>query len=82
MQGTIELDCAPFRPRPGDLLPAVIAGTPLEGKLNPEAPDSMAFGNWTWRYDLDDEEAEETRDVLRTRITTLYNSGAIRYGSW
>jgi hypothetical protein len=80
---SIEIDCAPFSgPRPGDLLPAVIAGTPLEGKLVPDQPASALFGNWVWPFELTDEEYAAFRDTIKARITALYHSGSIRYGSW
>ena len=80
---SIELDCAPFSgPRPGDLLPQVIAGTPLEGKLVADKPESAAFGNWCWGFELPEEEYEAFREIIRQRVSALYNQGSIRYGSW
>jgi hypothetical protein len=82
---SIELDCPPFAgPRPGDLLPVVIAGTPLEGRpeLTPEKPVSAVFGNWTWVFELEDETWATVQPILASRITALYNHGFIRYGSW
>jgi len=43
---TIELDCAPGFPRPGDLIGGVISGLGLEAR----DPASMFFGNWAWDY--------------------------------
>jgi hypothetical protein len=76
---TIELDCAPGSIRPGDLIGGVIKdlGLPLR------EPVSMFFGNWTWDYsDIPEDKWKETHDVRKQRITDLYNSGFIRYGSW
>jgi hypothetical protein len=80
---SIELDCPPGYPRPGDLLPRVLEGT----GLSPENFHNTGrlFGNWT--FELPDgqnknEVYEKARDTIKQRITELYNSGAIRYGSW
>lgn len=76
---TIELDCEPGNPRPGDLIGAVIADTGL-----PERETvSRFFGNWTWDYtDIPAEDWAKAKPVLKERITALYNRGVIRYGSW
>jgi hypothetical protein len=79
---SLELDCAPGTARPGEHLPAVIRGTVLEGKLDPNKPNGCCFGNWRWEYELDEEEHENLKPILAHRITALYNQGAIRYGSW
>jgi hypothetical protein len=76
---TIELDCAPGGIRPGDLIGGVIEGTGLE------LQDTVGrfFGNWTWNYeDVSPEVWEAAKPTLKERIVALYNSGAIRYGSW
>lgn len=76
---TIDLDCAPGSPRPGDLIGDVIAGTglPLRDTV------SRLFGNWTWDYsDVSPAVWEEAKPLLKERITKLFESGAIRYGSW
>jgi hypothetical protein len=82
MQGenqTIELDCPPGSPRPGDLIEGVIAGTGLELK---EA-GSKLFGNWTWYYKMPEAEwAEKIQPVIGPRIEALYHAGLIRWGSW
>ena len=76
---TIELDCPPGSPRPGDLIGGVIKGTGLPTR------DTVGrfFGNWTWDYsDIDPEVWAKAQPTLKKRITALYESGAIRYGSW
>lgn len=79
MQQTIDLDCAPGSPRPGDLIAGVIEGTGLPAR----EPVSKFFGNWTWNYNDQSEELWlKARVILKKRITKLYNSGVIRYGSW
>jgi hypothetical protein len=86
MEKTIELDCAPGGPRPGDLIEAVVKGTILEGL--PEAkPDSTVgrfFGNWTWEFpEISDEDwLQKVKPIIKPRIESLYHSGVIRYGSW
>lgn len=76
---SIELDCAPGYPRPGDLIADVIKDLGL-----PERdPVSKFFGNWKWSYqDIPAEKWLQIQPTLKERVTKLYNSGVIRYGSW
>lgn len=76
---SIELDCPPGYPRPGDLIAGVIAGTGL-----PESePVAQFFGCWAWEYDIPRDRWErEIQPVIRPRIQELYSRGVIRYGSW
>ena len=79
MVKTIELDCPPGQPRPGDLLDGVIEGTGLPKK---EAKIRV-FGCWTWDYsEIPDEQWEKIRPTLKARIVSQYKKGLIRYGSW
>lgn len=79
MEQSIELDCPPGWPRPGDLYPEVIAGTGLVEK----DPDSAFFGNWKWMHsDVDPARWLEIREITKPRIKRLYEDGKIRYGSW
>lgn len=76
---SIELDCAPGNPRPGDLIAGVIEGTGLPLK------DTVMklFGNWKWNYqEVSCEEWDKIQPIVKQRITKLYESGIIRYGSW
>lgn len=76
---TIELDCPPGFPRPGDLIDGVLEGTGLTAGETV----SRIFGNWTWQFDIPKEEWE--RDIapkIKPRIEALYREGVIRYGSW
>ena len=76
---TIELDCRPGYPRPGDLIGDVIAGL----KLPVREAVSKIFGNWTWEFnDISDERWKEIQPTLKRRIRDLYHAGVIRYGSW
>ena len=78
-QQTIELDCPPGCPRPGDLIGGVIKGTGLKTKETV----SRFFGNWMWDYnDIPEKKWEKIKPVLKERVTNLYNQGLIRYGSW
>jgi hypothetical protein len=78
-QQTIELDCAPGFPRPGDLIDGVIGGTGLPSR----EPVSKFFGNWIWDYsDIDPKEWKRVNPTVKERVTKLYHSGVIRYGSW
>jgi hypothetical protein len=76
---TIELDCPPGDPRPGDLIEGVIEGTGLELRERVAA----FFGQWTWDYsDVPAEKWAEVQKIIRPRIEALYKAGVIRYGSW
>ena len=76
---TIELDCPPGFPRPGDLIEGVIKDTGLELRES----RSRFFGNWTWDYnDVPEDVWKRAQPVVKERITKLYERGAIRYGSW
>ena len=78
---TIELDCPPGDPRPGDLLPQVLEGTGVV--LDPDKTDGRFFGNWTWTIPEDQEpQFEAARETIKSRIKDLYSRGTIRYGSW
>jgi hypothetical protein len=78
---TIELDCPPGNPRPGDLLPAVLQDTGVV--IDPEKTVGRFFGNWTWQVPPDQsEQYEKQRKLIADRIKSLYERGFIRYGSW
>lgn len=76
---SIEIDCAPGYPRPGDLIDSVIEGTGLPKKKS----CLRFFGNWVWEYnEISDEKWAEIQPIIKERLTKLYNSGTIRYASW
>lgn len=81
---SIELDCPPGNPRPGDLIAGVLAGT----GLIPEDfdPPSRFFGCWTWVLRSGDEHRvarfKHAQPTLKERVTALHEAGVIRYGSW
>ena len=81
MTKTIELDCWPGSPRPGDLIGSVVHGTSLQSHLNETV--SRIFGCWTWAFpDIPDEEWRNIQKITKPRVEELYNEGFIRYGSW
>lgn len=85
MMKTIELDCPPGGPRPGDLIAAVVKGTSLENssRSHPDATVSRLFGNWVWSFpDVTDEEWKNIQEITSNRIRKLHAEGIIRYGSW
>lgn len=76
---SIELDCAPGDPRPDVLIGTVLEGTGLAKKET----CLRFFGNWKWDYsEVPEEEWERIQPILKERITKLYETGVIRYGSW
>jgi len=78
---TVEIDCPPGSPRPDDLFPGVLSGTPL----TPEDFDLVGkfFGNFTWELKKGKEHLYPVaKPVVKSRIEALYHSGQIRYGSW
>ena len=80
---SIELDCPPGRPRPGELINGVLHDTGLvQGDFH---EPSKTFGNWCWTLREDaqkDELYTKARPTIRERIEGLYKRGVIRYGSW
>jgi hypothetical protein len=80
---SIELDCPPGRPRPGDLIVNVLTNTGL--LVGDFEEPSKTFGNWIWVLREDagkDGVYEAARPKLREKIEQLYHSNVIRYGSW
>lgn len=78
---TIDLDCPPGLPRPGDLIDGVLEGTGLVAKETV----SRFFGNWTWDFSDQVEPitwVERIQPIIKPRIEKLYRDGVIRYGSW
>lgn len=77
---TIDLDCEPGAPRADNYIEDVIKGTGLPSR----DPVSKFFGNyrWDWSDCVDKAGWRKIQPVLKRRITALYRSGVIRYGSW
>ena len=77
---TIELDCPPGSPRPGDLIRGVIDGLGIEPMTFNVTP---IFGCAEYVFKIDQATWErEYQPTIKERITALYKQGAIRYGSW
>lgn len=79
---SIELDCPPGNPRPGDLIHGVLKDTPFtEADFETGKP---FFGHQTWVLVNHAKDAEYLawQDIFKERITSLYNMSVIRYGSW
>lgn len=79
MAETVDLDCYPGAPRPGDLIAGVLEGTGLVAD-----PDvTPFFGNAVYRFDIPRDVWErDIQPVIRPRIIALYHAGLIRHGSW
>jgi hypothetical protein len=67
---TIDLDCPPGGIRPGNLIKGVLEGLDIEPITYDVTP---FFGNAEYAFRV---------PTIKERITALYNSGVIRYGSW
>jgi hypothetical protein len=79
MEQTIEIDCQPGYPRPGDLIEDVIKGTGLPVRET----TSRLFGCWTWDYnDIPKSEWNKAKPILKERLTKLYDNHVVRYCSW
>ena len=81
---SIEIDCAPGYPRPGDLFPAVLAETGLT--VEDFKNTTKWFGHWTWVLKEGNPERDtlftRNRAVFRSRLTKMYEAGYARYVSW
>lgn len=76
---TIEIDCPPGSPRPGDLIEGVLEGTGLPMRETV----GRLFGNWMWDYnDIDPETWRKAQAIIKPRLVALYHAGTVRYASW
>ena len=82
MAQTIELDCAPFTPRPSERIGFVLKGSGF--KVEDFDTGNPFFGHQVWTLKDPNRENEfiGKKPLFKERVTELYNSGAIRYGSW
>lgn len=81
VEQTIELDCEPCSPRPDSYIEGVMkdSGVDYDGRETV----SRLFGCWTWDFsDIAPETWAKASPIIGERIEALYQSGAIRYGSW
>lgn len=81
---TIDIDCPPGSPRPGDLIGGVIDGLGIEDRaVEPVASVTPFFGNACYRFRVPRTEWErDIQPTVKERIVALYDAGLIRYGSW
>lgn len=79
---SIELDCPPGNPRPEQLINAVLDNTPFELSDFETAPPFFGHQRWTLINHVKDAQFVAYQDIFKQRITELYESGTIRYGSW
>jgi len=91
----IEIDCAPGLTRPNVYFECIINQAENNSVLknfaqeyiknNPEfKPEFTSFGNWGWTINLKDhkEIGSALEELFRTKLTSYYNQGYIRYASW
>lgn len=77
---TVDLDCPPGMIRPSNLISGVIAGLGIEPVTYDVTP---FFGNAEYVFRIPkDEWIAKYQPTIKARVTELYNSGVIRYGSW
>lgn len=83
-QFSIELDCAPGNPRPGDLIDGVLADTGLTASDFETCPPFFGNQVWVLREDAGKDAiyTAQRNETLKPRIEALYHQGFIRYGSW
>ncbi|HEY2617483.1 MAG TPA: hypothetical protein VGI78_09120 [Acetobacteraceae bacterium] len=80
---SIELDCAPGNPRPGDLIAGVLEGTGLV--VADFDTGNPFFGHQVWVLKVSEQNDPvftAAKPVLKQRIEALHARGLIRYGSW
>lgn len=80
---SIELDCPPGGIRPADLIGSVLRGTGLEIEDFETAPPFFGHQTWILKEAVGkDKLYTDTRATLKARVTALYETGQIRFGSW
>ena len=76
---TIEIDCPPGNPRPGDLIAGVLDGTGIPVRESV----GRLFGNWMWDYnDIPEDVWQKAKPIIKDRLVALYHRGVVRYASW
>lgn len=88
----IEIGCPPGNPRPFTLLMQLInlLSNSKKEKISNwainylESPpnSSTRFGDMECSLDIDEDIREDVVAFFQTQLTSLYNSGVIRYASW
>jgi hypothetical protein len=84
MKYSIELDCAPGNPRPGDLIEGVLKGTKLKIEDFETAPPFFGHQTWVLKESANKDQIfnRHKYNTIKPRIEELYLSGYIRYGTW
>ena len=91
----IEIDCAPGLTRPNVYFECIMNQAESNSVLsnfakeyiknNPEfKPEFTSFGNWGWTINLKEhkEIGSTLEQLFITKLTSYYDQGFIRYGSW
>jgi len=80
---TIDIDCPPGHPRPGDLIGGVIDGLGIADRAEPPIDQvTPFFGNACYSFRVPDDEWKRIQPVLKERLVALYEAGIARYCSW
>lgn len=80
---SIELDAPPFQPRPNELIGSVLKDTGFTVEDFDTAPPFFGHQTWILKAEVGKDELFRTmKPTFKERVTELYNSGAIRYGTW
>jgi len=91
----IEIDCAPGGTRPQQFFNNIVTNISTKseseelkkfckGLINLK-PVSSRFGCWEWVIKIDDNISQHfsfIQTIFKEDLTSLHNSGAIRYASW
>ena len=76
----IEIDCPPGTIRPKHLIDGILKDTGITWDTKHPVP---CFGNAVYNFpNVSEETWSRATPIIKDRILKLYNSGAIRYGSW
>lgn len=91
----IEIDCAPGGIRPQQFFNNIVTKisenskseelTKFSKNLIDFKPVSSRFGCWEWVIQIDNSISKHfafIQNIFKEDLTSLYNSGAIRYASW
>lgn len=81
---SIEIDCPPGLPRPGELFPGVLKGTGL--KEADFTNTSRFMGAWVWVLNEGspdrDTKFTASKSIFKERLEELYHQGVVRYATW
>ena len=78
---SIEIDCAPFQPRPSVYFSNMCIACLLDTTWFNEPTKS--FGNWEWTVKPQHiNDYLPKRPAVRDHLTSLYQNNSVRYASW